>query len=91
MSAIAKQFIFKGRVQGVGFRYTARQIASRLQVTGTVRNLPDGSVEALIQGTESDIDACLTEIQQVFRSYIRDIDITPMVHNPNLTSFEVTF
>jgi len=91
MSSIAKRFIFKGRVQGVGFRYTVRQAASRRPVTGTVRNLPDGSVEAVIQGTDADIQACLTEIQQVFRSYIRDIDITPMVHNPTLKSFEITF
>lgn len=91
MSAVAKRLIFKGRVQGVGFRYTVRQIASRYPVTGTVRNLPDGSVESVIQGTEPDIEAWLTEIQRCFRSYIRDIDSTPMVVNPNLNSFEITF
>lgn len=91
MSDIARRVIFEGRVQGVGFRYTARQIASKCPVVGTVRNLPDGSVEMVIQGTEVDIEACIRQIQQYFRSYIRDTDITPMVHNPNLTSFEITF
>lgn len=91
MSVIAKKVIFKGHVQGVGFRYTACRIASQLPLTGYVRNLPDGSVEAVIQGQESDIQKCLTEIQHYFRSYIRDTDIRPMVHNRNLTSFEITF
>jgi acylphosphatase len=91
MSDIARRIIFKGRVQGVGFRYTARQIASKLPVVGTVRNLPDRSVEMIIQGTDADIEACISEIQQYFRSYIRDIDTTPMVVNPNLSSFEITF
>ena len=41
MDQTAKQVIFRGRVQGVGFRYTARRIAARYDVTGFVRNLPD--------------------------------------------------
>jgi acylphosphatase len=91
MSDIAKRIIFKGRVQGVGFRYTACRIARQFPITGIVRNLPDGSVETVIQGAEADIQACLTEIQNCFGSYIRAVDITPMVVNPNLKSFEVTF
>ncbi|MHC4288506.1 MAG: acylphosphatase, partial [Planctomycetota bacterium] len=45
MNKIAKQIIFKGRVQGVGFRYTTQRAASRYELTGYVRNLPDGTVE----------------------------------------------
>jgi acylphosphatase len=91
MSDIAKRFIFKGRVQGVGFRYTACRIALRFPITGTVRNLPNGEVEAVMQGTEADIQACLAEIQDRFGGYIREIDTSPMVVNPNFISFEVTF
>lgn len=91
MPQIAKQVIFKGRVQGVGFRYTTRNIASRLPVTGYVRNQSDGSVEAVIQGEEQDIQSCLDKIQAQFGNYIRDIDISPMVFNPNLKGFEITF
>ena len=43
---------FDGRVQGVGFRFTAQIFASQLQLTGWVRNLDDGRVEAEAQGTE---------------------------------------
>lgn len=42
---IAKQIVYSGRVQGVGFRYTTKQIASGYDVTGTVKNLPDGRVQ----------------------------------------------
>ncbi|MEE3179555.1 MAG: acylphosphatase [Verrucomicrobiota bacterium] len=41
---IAKRVIFSGRVQGVGFRYTTREIATGFDVVGAVRNLPDGTV-----------------------------------------------
>ena len=47
---IARRFIIKGRVQGVGFRYFAIRAARHSGVLGTVRNLPDGSVEAIAEG-----------------------------------------
>ena len=46
-----------GRVQGVGFRYTIRTIANQTGITGWVRNLPDGAVEALIQGDDAALAA----------------------------------
>lgn len=47
---VRKHFIFHGRVQGVGFRFTVRQLASQLNLTGWVRNQYDGTVEACVQG-----------------------------------------
>lgn len=47
--------IFKGRVQGVGFRFQVKMLADRLGVTGTVRNMYDGSVEVYIQGNENQL------------------------------------
>jgi acylphosphatase len=91
MSQAAKHIIFKGHVQGVGFRYTTRRIASQFPVTGYVRNQPDGTVEAVIQGEEADIQNCLTEIQDQFSGHIRDIDISPMVCNSHLKDFDITF
>jgi acylphosphatase len=44
-------FRVQGKVQGVGFRWWTRSLARRLAVTGTVRNLPDGSVEVRAHGT----------------------------------------
>ena len=50
---IAKKIIFSGRVQGVGFRYTTKEVATGYDVVGSVKNLPDGSVELLIMGAVS--------------------------------------
>lgn len=47
--------IFKGRVQGVGFRFQVKMLADRLGLTGTVRNMYDGSVEVYIQGNENQL------------------------------------
>jgi acylphosphatase len=46
-----QRFLISGRVQGVGFRYFARRIATRLGIAGWVRNLPEGSVEAVGEGS----------------------------------------
>jgi acylphosphatase len=48
-----------GRVQGVWFRESMRIEATRLDVTGWVRNTPDGAVEAVIQGEDTAVDALI--------------------------------
>jgi acylphosphatase len=47
---VARKLVISGRVQGVGFRWFTQDAASREGVTGWVRNLPDGRVEALVEG-----------------------------------------
>lgn len=47
---VARRFLIKGRVQGVGFRYYTEEVARREGVAGWVRNLPDGRVEAYVEG-----------------------------------------
>jgi len=91
MEQTAKHVIFQGNVQGVGFRYTAQQIAREYDVTGLVRNLPDGTVEMLIQGPPQDIDNCIQEVQDFFTGYIRDTQIEPVPYNPRYTDFRVAF
>ena len=49
------KIIFKGRVQGVGFRYQVKALADKIELTGSVKNLYDQSVEAFIQGEEEEI------------------------------------
>ena len=58
-----KRIIFYGYVQGVGFRYRARQAAQMLGCTGWVRNEWDGSVSMEIQGSETDIDRVIEAIE----------------------------
>ena len=55
---------FEGRVQGVGFRYTAVDLAQNLGLTGFVRNMLDGSVELVAEGPEADLRSLLSKIQR---------------------------
>ena len=61
---VARRFFISGRVQGVGFRWFTKDAADREGVTGWVRNLPDGRVEALIEG---ELDA-VTRVERSLRS-----------------------
>jgi len=62
---------FTGTVQGVGFRFTACRVAAGFDITGYVRNCPDGSVECVAEGGRCEIDAFLVELEDRMRSYIR--------------------
>ena len=88
---VAKHIIFTGRVQGVGFRFTAYNIAHRHQLTGFVRNLFDGTVEMLAQGRPEDIDGCIRDIKESFADYIREARIEETPHDPQHTDFKITF
>ena len=68
---IAKRVTYSGVVQGVGFRATATHLAQRFQVSGTARNLPDGTVELVAQGTENEVDAFLAAVGRRMGDYIR--------------------
>jgi acylphosphatase len=91
MEQTAKHIRFSGQVQGVGFRYTANRIAGRYNLTGFVRNLPDGDVEMLAQGPEQDIDHCIADIQDYFAGYIRDTQTDPVPYNSRYTDFRIAF
>ena len=64
--------LFVGQVQGVGFRFTAHRVAGKFNVTGYVRNLPDGRVECLIEGEADEIDAYLSAVSDRMSGYIED-------------------
>ncbi len=54
---VARRFLIRGDVQGVGYRFFAQRAAAKHQVVGYVSNLPDGSVEALAEGPASSVEA----------------------------------
>ena len=89
MDQIAKHIIFRGRVQGVGFRYTTYRVAARYDVAGFVRNLPDGTVEMLAQGPADEVDRCIREVQDSFAGYIRDARIEQVPCNPRYSEFGI--
>ena len=66
-----KRVIFEGRVQGVGFRYTAKDLARGYDVLGTIRNCTDGTVELVISGDDDEV-----------RTYLKDlIDDSAVAHH----------
>lgn len=67
-------YYFSGRVQGVGFRYTARHIAMQHDVGGYVRNMPDGRVELVMEGPEIEMDAVAEAVNQKMKDYIKKAD-----------------
>jgi len=64
---------YSGRVQGVGFRYTTKTVATGFEITGVVRNLPDGRVELIAEGLRPELEAFRTAILEAgLAGFIRD-------------------
>ncbi|MBX7071716.1 MAG: acylphosphatase [Pirellulales bacterium] len=59
-----RRVLYYGRVQGVGFRYTAQRLAGRFAVTGFVRNLPAGNVELVAEGVPLEIERFLSAVRE---------------------------
>jgi len=91
MNLIARHIIFKGHVQGVGFRFTARRIANRHNITGFVRNLLDGTVEMLAQGSTDNVNKCMRDIEESFIGYIRKVEAGDVPADPQYIDFKITF
>lgn len=91
MAQSAKRIIFSGRVQGVGFRFTAHNIANRYQLVGWVRNLADGTVEMIAQGDADDVSDCIRDISEYFSGYVNDAKVEEIPVDPQHTNFKITF
>ncbi|MHC4660334.1 MAG: acylphosphatase [Planctomycetota bacterium] len=65
---------FSGMVQGVGFRWTTRSIASNYKIRGFVKNLADGRVELLAEGESGEISAFMENLKSKMSRYISDIE-----------------
>jgi acylphosphatase len=85
---VARRFVISGRVQGVGFRYFTQDTALREGVTGWVRNLADGRVEALVEG---DVEA-VTRVERALRMGPRSARVDRVyVDDENPTGAYTTF
>ena len=58
------QVFYSGKVQGVGFRYTVKSVARGFEVVGWVRNLSDGRVEMVVEGTKDELEAFRQGVQE---------------------------
>jgi acylphosphatase len=82
---------YSGRVQGIGFRYTAQDIASSLKVCGWVKNLSDGRVEILAESEEAILKVFLEQINQHFSRYIADTTVDWLAASGEFRDFQVKF
>jgi acylphosphatase len=84
------QVHYSGRVQGVGFRYTARRVAAGFDVTGYVRNLPDGRVELLASGEAEEVDAFVEALRESeLAGHIENEELAEMTAPAGLRGFEI--
>lgn len=75
MQIKARRLFYEGKVQGVGFRYSIKQIAAEFDVCGSVCNRDDGRVELLIQGGELDLkDLTQTVLESHLKGFIKSIE-----------------
>ena len=71
------QIIYSGQVQGVGFRYSVKSVATGFEVTGSVRNLPGGGVELVAEGAKDELEA--------FRQAIRESGLDHFIRQENVS------
>jgi len=69
--------LYSGRVQGIGFRYTAKTVAAGFDLTGIIRNLPDGRVELIAEGHRDELEAFRAAILAAgLAGFIRDEQVS---------------
>ncbi len=74
--------LYSGQVQGVGFRYTARTVAAGFEITGVIRNLPDGRVELVVEGNRPELNA--------FRGAVRDAGLAGFIRDEKVSWSDAT-
>ncbi len=87
---IARQVFYEGRVQGVGFRFTVKQLARGYEVVGWVRNLDDGRVELQCGGERAEVEGFLQAIaESELRAHIKGATAGPIGLLAGARGFEI--
>lgn len=90
MATKRRHCFFSGTVQGVGFRAVTHRIALGYPVTGFVRNLPDGRVEMVVEGSSTDIESVLQEIREEMGGYLSQVDTRELLATGEYSTFSIT-
>ncbi len=88
---VRRRLLYSGQVQGVGFRFTACQSAADFAVVGYVRNLRDGQVEVVAEGTASELDAFQADLAERMSGYIWRTQVFESAPTGEFTQFEVRY
>lgn len=82
---------FAGNVQGVGFRYTSCRAAGNYDITGYVRNLPDGQVQCVVEGDQKEIDAFVSSLKTSMGNCIYRVQQQDAPYTGQFGSFTVKY
>ena len=82
---------YSGKVQGIGFRYTARDIADSFKVCGWIKNLSDARVEILAEAEENILNNFLEQINQHFSRYIKEVNTEWQPASGEFHDFQIIF
>lgn len=85
------KIIFKGRVQGVGFRYQVKALSDRIGITGSIKNLYDQSVEAFIQGEKEEILELFKGLENINFARIEDKYIEELLIIDDESGFQIVY
>jgi len=84
-----REVLFSGRVQGVGFRFTARHMAARFPVSGYVQNLADGRVWLVVEGEPSVLERFLAELSDEMDRYLENTRVDTRPATGEFDDFEI--
>ena len=88
---IRRTVLYSGSVQGVGFRFTAQREAQHFNVTGYVRNLPDGRVELVAEGDRDEVDRFTAAVADRMAPNIRDTQQSENPTDGRFHAFEIRY
>ncbi len=87
----ARRLFYEGKVQGVGFRYSIKQIVEGFDLCGTVGNLSDGRVELVVQGLEKDLNEMLEAVlASHLKGFIKRIESYEVAVDPKRRGFIIS-
>ena len=81
--------LFNGRVQGVGFRYQALQVAKEFDVSGFVKNLPDGRVQLDAEGTTDEVRNFVIAVHERMTGFVRKVEQSEAKREPQYRGFSI--
>jgi len=85
------EIIYRGRVQGVGFRWQVLEISKSFQCTGYVKNLPDGSVELLAEGELKEVESFIETVDSTMKAYWTQKSVDKRAGLPHFQNFSIRY
>lgn len=88
---VTVQVLFSGKVQGVGFRFRATEVAKSYEIRGTIKNLSNGGVEAMLQGEMQEIEAFVSDLVEVFEGHVGNVMMTEQLGGEEFSGFWIIY